>query len=285
MADQQGGTRAVFDQLEQWSVKVSSYFPVYDLVIGKYRGRHNVVFVEIGVAEGGSLLMWRDYLGSDARIIGVDFDPAAVKMRDKGFEIFIGDQSSPDFWQNFFTTVGDIDVLLDDGGHTNKHQISTVEYCLDHIKDGGVILVEDVGTSFLADYGNPSKYSFINYAKSIADRIQRRSPLEERLQPDRFTNSVYAVTFFESIVCFHIDRRMCDRATIVKAGSEQIGATNQWNADKRLVSFETGKRARQILRSMPPALEGAVISCYARINKFLVRRRFAVENRTLRRFF
>lgn len=277
-------TREAFDSLTQLSVKVSSYFPVYDLIIGKFRGGA-ITLVEIGVAEGGSLLMWRRFLGPGSRIIGVDLDPAAVRMREKGFEIFIGDQASPEFWRNFFAEVGDIDVLIDDGGHTNKHQISTVELCLDHIKDGGVMLTEDVGTSYLPEYGNPSRFSFINYAKSLAERIQYRNPFDIQKNPDKFTAAVFSVCFFESIVCLHVDRRLCHRSTIVKVGSDLIGATNQWNADKRLVGFAAGRRGREILRSFPPVIERAVITCYARLNAFLARRKFVVENRTLRRFF
>jgi hypothetical protein len=241
--------------------------------------------VEIGVAEGGSLLMWRKFLHPEARIIGVDFDPAAVRMRDKGFEIFIGDQASPEFWRDFFAKTGDIDILLDDGGHTNKHQISTVEYCLDHIKDGGVILTEDIGTNYLPEYGNPSRYSFINYAKSLVERIQLRSPMDRKAKPDRFTDAVFSVTFFESMVCLHVDRRLCHRATVVKAGTDMIGATNQWNVDKRLVGFEAGRKGRALLRSLPPSIEKAIIASYAFLNALIARQRFVVENWKLRRFF
>ena len=41
-------------------------------------------------------------LGKDARIIGIDLDPNA-KIGKYGFEIFIGDQASTDFWENFLS--------------------------------------------------------------------------------------------------------------------------------------------------------------------------------------
>ena len=40
------------------------------------------------------------FVGADARIIGIDMNPAAVKWRQEGFEIFIGSQSDPNFWDN-----------------------------------------------------------------------------------------------------------------------------------------------------------------------------------------
>jgi hypothetical protein len=277
------GSAVIFSALPQKSAKVSSYFAVYDRVLGPYRGLP-ITFVEIGVAEGGSLLMWREFFGPHARIVGIDLDPAAAAMRAKGFEIFIGDQASSDFWRDFFTEVGDVDIILDDGGHTNKHQISTVENCIGHVKDGGVILVEDVGTSYLPEYGNPSRYSFINYARALTDRLQWRGPLVVG-QPDRFTTSLFSIAFFESVVCFYVERRLCKPAEVLRVGSEEIGAVNRWNEDKRLVGFETGRRARKFFRRLPRPLADAIIGAYARLNAVLAQRRFVAENRSLRRFF
>src|SRR3954468_4665493 len=112
----------IFSGLQQKSVKWSSYFPVYQHLLERYRAKPDLVFVEIGVLNGGSLYMWRSFFGDQARIIGIDYSPTAERMREKGFEIFIGDQSSPEFWSDFFAAVGPVDVVVDDGGHTNKHQ-------------------------------------------------------------------------------------------------------------------------------------------------------------------
>jgi hypothetical protein len=52
---------------------------------------HSITFLEIGVLDVGSLFMWQDFLGKDARIIGVNLNPHATKWLDYGFEIFFGD--------------------------------------------------------------------------------------------------------------------------------------------------------------------------------------------------
>jgi len=36
-----------------------------------------IVFVEIGVRDGGGLEMWKEYLPDGSRIIGIDNNPAA----------------------------------------------------------------------------------------------------------------------------------------------------------------------------------------------------------------
>ena len=180
---------------------------MYEELFAKYRGK-NITFVEIGVLNGGSLFMWRDYFGPDARIIGVELNPAAKKCEKYGFEIHIGSQSDPQFWEGFFSSVGAVDVILDDGGHTNEQQIITTNSCIPHVKNGGILVIEDVHTSYLKSYGNPSKYSFINYSKSLIDSINSRFP-SVKVSKNVLNKAVYSLSFYDSVVCFNIDRTKC----------------------------------------------------------------------------
>ena len=66
------------------------------------RGVKKITFVEVGVFGGGSLFMWINFFGKQARIIGIELNPEAKKWEKDGFEIFIGDQSDPDFWTDFW---------------------------------------------------------------------------------------------------------------------------------------------------------------------------------------
>ncbi len=163
-----------FNEVKYSSVKYNTYFHVYEHIFKKYVGQ-KITFVEVGVLNGGSLFMWREFLGPQARIIGIDLNPAAQKWNDHGFEIFIGSQSDPQFWADFYSKVGPVDILLDDGGHTNRQQIVTVAESIAHINDGGVLIVEDVHSSYMPSFGNPSKYSFINFSKKIIDSINDRT--------------------------------------------------------------------------------------------------------------
>src|SRR5918992_5310287 len=79
-------------QVARKTTKWSNYFAIYDDLLAKYRGKP-ITFVEVGVLNGGSLQMWRSFLGREARIIGVDLNPHALQMEVEGFEVFIGDQS------------------------------------------------------------------------------------------------------------------------------------------------------------------------------------------------
>ena len=110
--------------------------------------------------------MWKDFFGKKARIIGIDFNPDAKRFEKYGFEIFIGDQSKKDFWKRLFKKIGKVDIILDDGGHTNYQQIITTNNCIPMIKENGILVIEDVHASYIKhNWYNPSKYSFINYTK------------------------------------------------------------------------------------------------------------------------
>ena len=113
----------------------------------------------------GHYLCGEIFFGKKARIIGVEFNPAAKKWEKDGFEIFIGSQSDEKFWDNFFKKIGSVDIILDDGGHTNEQQIVTAHKGIPFIKDGGLLIVEDTHTSYMTKFGNPSKYSFIEWSK------------------------------------------------------------------------------------------------------------------------
>ena len=202
---------AIFKSYQQspyLSLKHSAYFQVYEELLSQYRGK-SITFVEVGVLNGGSLFMWRNFFGPQARIIGIDFNPLAKRWEQDGFEIHIGSQSSPNFWKTFFSQVGPVDVLLDDGGHTNEQQIVTTHEAIPFIKDGGLLLVEDVHASYFKDFGNPSKYSFINYAKQFVDVVNSRFPGVQPVPQDLFKKAVYSVHFYDSIVGLSIDRTKC----------------------------------------------------------------------------
>jgi hypothetical protein len=155
--------------------------------------------------------MWREYFGPKARIIGVDLNPTAKIWEQDGFEIFIGDQASETFWRQLFDVVGPVDVLIDDGGHTNLQQIVTVHCAIEHIRDGGVLIVEDVHTSYFREFGNPWGRSFVGFASKIIDAVNSRSAAL-KTRRERYANRVHQVSFFESIVALHINTKLCKKS-------------------------------------------------------------------------
>lgn len=205
-SSQKGASYQSFMRSNYLSSKHKSYFEVYDAYFSQFIGK-KITFVEIGIFSGGSLFMWRDFFGEEARIIGIDLDGNAKKWEKYGFEIFIGDQSSELFWSNFFMEVGEVDIMLDDGGHTYEQQIVTAISSMKNIKDGGLFMVEDVHTSFMREFGYPSKFTFMEWAKSKIVDINSRFK-ETNLKQTFFTKNVKSIHFHESIIVFSMNKNI-----------------------------------------------------------------------------
>ena len=69
------------------------YFDIYDQYFSKYRDKE-IVFVEIGVFQGGSLQMWKEYFGPKAKIYGIDINPECKQFEDEQVTILPHCQNS-----------------------------------------------------------------------------------------------------------------------------------------------------------------------------------------------
>ena len=204
----------LFHSSKNRSIKWKKYFPIYEKLFETYRNK-KITFIEIGILDGGSLEIWKKYFGPNCRVIGIDNNPECKKFENKDFEIYIGSQSDPIFWNKLFKQIGNVDIILDDGGHTNEQQIITLIKCIEHINDGGLHIVEDVHTSYQKHYGNPYKYSFINFSKKTIDDINFTFP---NMKSFKFSlnKSIYSIEFFESIVAFKVDKKLCIQNSIIE---------------------------------------------------------------------
>ena len=200
-----------FKSSPKYSIKWNNYFNIYENLISKYKNK-KITLVEIGVGDGGSLFMWRSFFGNKCRVIGIELNPEAKKLKKNGFEIYIGDQSDKKFWKKFYKKVGKIDLLIDDGGHTNIQQITTLVESFKNIRDGGMIIIEDTHTSFMKKkgFGNPSKYSLINFSSSIIENLHRRNPNLIKKMND-FSKKIHSIEYFDSIVVFKINSKECKK--------------------------------------------------------------------------
>jgi hypothetical protein len=201
--------REIFYTLPKISDKWDRYFDVYERHLEKFKGK-NITLVEVGVQNGGSLDMWSKYLGPDSKIVGIDVDPACLNLKydNPNIKIIIGDQASPEFWDSILPEIDQIDVLIDDGGHTMKQQTVTFEKTFSHINsNGGVFVCEDCHTSYWEYYGGGYKnqISFIEYAKNYIDVLNYgflkngHGQIEEK---KNISTGLSGVFFYDSMVIF-----------------------------------------------------------------------------------
>lgn len=140
--------RDIFYQLPKFADKWDPYFDVYETWFAKFRGLSPRI-LEVGVQHGGSSLMWLEYFGPGTKVVGVDIDPRCLQHTTNDTKVVIGDQESPEFWQQFFAEHTEpFDIIIDDGGHRMKQMIMTFVMASKHVNDGGVYLIEDVHTAY-----------------------------------------------------------------------------------------------------------------------------------------
>jgi cephalosporin hydroxylase len=230
------------------SIKHSTYFASYEKFFSEYRNK-KITFIEIGVLGGGSLIMWRNYFGPKARIIGVDINPNAKKMEKEGFEIFIGNQSDENFWKKTVKKIGAIDIVLDDGGHTYEQQIITTESLLNEMNDGGIIVIEDTHSSYMNGYG-PKKYSFVNYVKNKIDQINYRYAFEKKYVAEKRIHSIEVV---ESMVAFKINRLASNEVSEITSnnGKDDLADDLRYIDNKRISYLKLFASKLKFLSHLP----------------------------------
>lgn len=181
--------------------KLFHYFDIYERHFEKYR-HQSVTVLEIGVSQGGSLQMWKDYFGASAKIIGIDIDPACKEHQEKNIEVFIGDQSDQELAKQIYAKYGPLDIIIDDGSHIMSDVIKSFELYYPLVKTNGTYLVEDLHTSYWEGYGGGLKRegTFIELCKDLIDKLNANySPA---MTIDNFTRSTDSINFYDSIVVF-----------------------------------------------------------------------------------
>jgi hypothetical protein len=120
------------------------FLSVYDKVFYDLR-KAKLNFLEIGIWEGASMKMWRNYFVNGI-IYGADIED---KYNDP--MIAVCNQEHPAELLNIFKGV-EFDIIIDDGGHTMKQQQITLKTMFQRLKSGGIFVIEDLHTSLYNDF-------------------------------------------------------------------------------------------------------------------------------------
>ena len=181
------------------------YIDIYEKHFSKYRDKPLLMF-EIGVDNGGSLDMWKNYFGKSSTIVGIDINQNCKQYELPSENIFveIGNQSDVKFLQSLIDKYGYPDILLDDGSHKMNDLIATFEFMYHKVKEGGVYFVEDLHTCFMPQYLD-SDTTFIDYVHKYikemnmpcADILMGKKP-----SVSDFTLKTGCVSFYDSIIAF-----------------------------------------------------------------------------------
>ena len=192
------------------------YFDIYERHLTRYRGT-DCLMLEFGVLDGGSLVMWSEYLGPKARIIGFDIDPRTKRYDGirPNVSVMIGDQSDVAVLDEI-AGHGPFDIVIDDGGHTARQQINTFNRIYGSVADHGLYICEDTHTSYWRKFQDAGPgVTMMEHAKKTVDDMHSiyrerpatyfSQPLPERegdLLASRFAASTFSIQFYDSIIVF-----------------------------------------------------------------------------------
>jgi hypothetical protein len=126
--------------------QVHNYCGIYEEIFKDIKPR---ALLEIGIYEGASLRMWRDFF-PNTRIYGIDLNPDHC-FNEGNITSFEVDQSDP-FYMNFIgSQICDIngkrpalDIVIDDGSHDVNHQEISFIALYDRLEKNGIYVIEDL---------------------------------------------------------------------------------------------------------------------------------------------
>ncbi len=214
-------------------VKHFNYFAEYDFNFASFRERKNLKILEIGVQGGGSLAMWQEYF-EDPLIVGIDIDKSCEKFQRDRVRIYIGDQANEQFLSQVERENGPFDIIIDDGGHTMKQQITTFKTLFPLLSTNGIYVIEDLHTSYWPSFGGGfgKKSTMIGLLKKMIDEIHYQhidSPrsgifhhIKHHFDPSKvkpknvYQKTVRSLYIADSIVFIHKESETPDRQKLVR---------------------------------------------------------------------
>ncbi len=163
--------------------------------------------LEIGIADGKSLLMWSDYF-KNSTIIGLDIHKIDIKEKKldrNNIKVHQGSQSNDKFINDIINQYGNFDIIIDDGSHLTKDVIKSFHLLFPYLNNEGLYVVEDIQTSYNHFFGgNPFdlKYSnsHMNFFKHLTDRLNYQEIANPFYISNKYDAKITNVSFYHNLV-------------------------------------------------------------------------------------
>jgi len=156
-------------------MSMHGYHRFYEQALAPYKDLEDLALLEIGAYQGASLMAWVEYFSRPSRVDAVAYKADPVEAKAKACEagmilcevvtIYNVDQSDPKQLENMVKAVNEAapqhpgwDLIIDDGSHIPMHQLTTFKHLFPTLRPGGLYILEDVETSYMA--GNSTIYGY-----------------------------------------------------------------------------------------------------------------------------
>lgn len=160
--------------------KPTLYLSIYEDFFSPLKTK-DIVLLELGIHKGGSLLLWRDYFPKGS-IVGLDV--ATVKIEDASNRIKIVQGFQEDC--NLLDKIREenapngFDIIIDDASHIGiLTQTSFWHLFNNHLKTGGIYVIEDWGTGYWDSWPDGQHYNAkLSILKQLINNIFLRNKLK-----------------------------------------------------------------------------------------------------------
>lgn len=155
------------------STKPEYYFDIYEPYFSPLRAKAGLKLVEVGVCEGESVKVFASYF-RDAEILGIDLDDKKLDFsaypRVRFEQADQADGPTLDRLARDFAPDG-LDIVIDDASHVGMLSRLTFEALFPLVRPGGLYVVEDWGTGYIADWHDGA--AVVPFAPAFGERPAR----------------------------------------------------------------------------------------------------------------
>jgi len=182
------------------------YIKIYEKYFESVRDQ-KLKILEIGIADGKSLLMWSDYF-KNSIVIGIDIHKVDIKEKKldrNNIKVHQGSQSDIKFINDIVKKYENFDIIIDDGSHLKKDVIKSFHLLFPHLNNDGLYVVEDMQTSYNHFFGgNPFdlKYSnsHMNFFKHLTDRLNYQEIANPFYVGNKYDAKITNISFYHNLV-------------------------------------------------------------------------------------
>ena len=153
---------------------------------GMFKNKKNesLKIAELGILEGASLLMWKEYF-ANSEIYGFEYNHELIDRFKTNFnnERIILNSINVKNNDSITTAFSDVnvmyDIIIEDTTHEFEDQIRVIENIYQYLKPGGILIIEDIFKSYNEDDYinrlNPILHNFKDYYFIELDHDNRNS--------------------------------------------------------------------------------------------------------------
>ena len=182
------------------------YIEIYDSYFKQLKNK-KLKILEIGIADGKSLLTWSDYF-KNSIIIGIDIhkiNAGEKKLDRENIRIHQGSQSDVKFVNEIIKEYGSFDIIIDDGSHLSNDVKKSFHLLFPYLNNDGLYVVEDIQTSYNHFFGgNPFdlKYSnsHMNFFKHLTDSLNYQEIANPFYIKNKYDSKITNISFYHNLV-------------------------------------------------------------------------------------